>query len=181
MQLLTNRIALDEFILQMMRIPSPDLEVEQLQELIAQLDLNDNLLRQHICFSDRNYARKLLCRTSCFDMLVLCWYPGQFTTIHDHAGALNVTRVRSGVLTARLFEPIEQGSSQNVLVRLCSEEYLERGDLASVDRHQIHQLANTSDEKLVTLHVYSPPLKNINVYCPNSGQVNSVTLQYALE
>lgn len=179
--LLTNRLTLDNFILEMIRIPPTDLQIEQLEQLVSQLDLNDILLRQHIAFSDQRYARKLLCRTSRFDMLVLCWHPGQFTTIHDHAGAINVTRVRSGILTARIFEVSEEKSPNEKRVRLKSEEELERGKLAVVDRNQIHQLANTSDEKLVTLHVYAPPLKNINVYCPNSGQVDYVNLTYSLE
>ncbi|MCL1474112.1 cysteine dioxygenase [Argonema antarcticum] len=179
--LLTKRLTLDDFILEMMRIAPQDLNLEQLQDLVAQLDLNDTLLRQHITFSDKTYARKLLCRTSRFDMLVLSWHPGQFTTIHDHAGALNVTRVRSGTLTARLFEVYDKRSSTEQLVRVESQEQLVRGELASVDRDRIHQLANTSDEKLVTLHVYAHPLSSINVYCPNSGQVDRVALQYTLE
>lgn len=181
MQLLTHRLTLDNFILEMMRIQPEHLQIEQLQALVAQLDLNDILLRQHISFSDNSYARKLLCRTSRFDILVLCWHPGQYTTIHDHAGSLNVTRVRSGTLTARIFEVYDRKSPQEMLVRLKSEEELGRGNLATVDRHEIHQLANTSDEKLVTLHVYAAPLKNIDVYCPISGQVDRVTLQYTLE
>ncbi|WP_191056027.1 MULTISPECIES: cysteine dioxygenase family protein [Oscillatoriales] len=179
--LLTKRLTLDNFILEMMSIPPQDLQIEQLQDLVGQLDLNDTLLRQHISFSDRTYARKLLCRTSRFDMLVLSWHPGQFTTIHDHAGALNVTRVRSGTLTARLFEVYDERSDREKLVRVIDEEQLGRGGLATVDRHHIHQLANTSDEKLVTLHVYAHPLASINVYCPNSGQVDRVALQYTLE
>lgn len=181
MNLLTNRLTLDNFILEMMRIPPENLQIQQLQDLVEQLDVNDILLRQHISFSDNTYARKLLCRTSRFDMLVLCWHPGQYTTIHDHAGSLSVTRVRSGILTARTFEVYDRISPQEQLVRLKSEEELGRGGLAIVDRDEIHQLANTSDERLVTFHVYAPPLRNINVYCPNSGQVDLVTLQYTLE
>ncbi|MFB2922190.1 cysteine dioxygenase [Aerosakkonema funiforme] len=179
--LLTKRLTLDNFISEMMSIAPQDLQIEQLQDLVGQLDLNDTLLRQHISFSDRTYARKLLCRTSRFDILVLSWHPGQFTTIHDHAGALNVTRVRSGTLTARLFEVYDERSDREKLVRVVDEEQLGRGGLATVDRDRIHQLANTSDEKLVTLHVYAHPLTNINVYCPNSGQVDRVALQYTLE
>lgn len=114
-------------------------------------------------------------------MLVLCWQPGQVSTIHDHADSLNVTRVYNGSLTSRFFEVDEQPVSNRTLVRLKREDRLKKDDLAIVDRNEIHQLANTSEQKLVTLHIYARPLSNITVYCPNSGQSESVPVRYGLE
>ena len=87
-----------------MQMPYADLRLEQLRDWMADLQLSKPLFERHLSFSDRTYQRKLLCRTPRFDLLLLCWQPGQSSTIHDHADSLNVTRVYRGVLTSRSFE-----------------------------------------------------------------------------
>lgn len=176
-----NRLSLDDFVLEMMHIPTRELRMEQLKDLFGRLDLRDDLIDEHIHFCDESYARNLLCRTPRFDMLVLCWKPGQVTTIHDHAGSLNVTRVYGGTLTSRLFEEYDRPGPGRCLVRAKVEDRLGKNDLSCVDFGEIHQLANTSDRPLVTVHVYARPLKDITVYCPSSGEIEKVALRYTLE
>ncbi|MCI0586650.1 MAG: cysteine dioxygenase family protein [Planctomycetes bacterium] len=178
---MTGRITLDQFIFEMMHVPARELSLANLKDLFGRLDLKDALVSEHVHFTGDTYSRNLLCRTPRFDMLVLCWKPGQVTTIHDHAGSLNVTRIFEGDLTSRLFEEAGRPSPGRVLVRQAAEDRLGKGDFACVDWDEIHQLANTSDHDLVTVHVYAKPLKDINVYCPTTGDVEKVTLRYTLE
>lgn len=179
--LVTGRISIDDFILEMMKIPLEDLRLGQLEDMFSRLDLRERLIDEHIHFAPQTYTRNLVCRTLHFDMLVLCWEPDQVTTIHDHAGSLNVTRVHGGTMTSRLFEADRRSAPAKVFVRPASEERLGRNGLSCVDVDEIHQLANTSAERLVTVHVYARPLKDIVVYCPNSGDVTKVGLRYTLE
>ncbi|HET6201561.1 MAG TPA: cysteine dioxygenase family protein [Planctomycetota bacterium] len=178
---MAGRITLDQFIFEMMHVPPPQLTLEGLKELFGRLDLREALVHEHVHFTPDAYARNLLCRTPRFDMLVLCWRPGNVTTIHDHAGSLNVTRVFDGSLTSRRFEESARPGPGRVLVRQAAEDRLGRNDYACVDYDEIHQLANTSDHDLVTVHVYAKPLKDINVYCPTTGEVEKLTLRYTLE
>lgn len=183
MTLLKTRLALDDFMLEMMRMPPDQLQLHHLQDWVTHLDLQEDLFRQHLEFCDQGYRCKLLCRTPRFDMLILCWKPGQASTIHNHANSLNVTRVYQGVLTSRMFAPASKTPTSS---RCCHppalqvhlEADLSKNQLAAVDRHQIHQLANTSTENLITLHVYAQPLQSLQVYCPRSGQAESVPVQY---
>lgn len=210
MNLLRTRFAIDDFILEMMQVPSAQLQLSQLQDWVSRLELKDDLFERHIEFRPDAYQRKLLCRTPRFDMLILCWQPGQASTIHDHQESLNVTRVYRGQLTSRCFTaatPCLHRSSgkgsetwanaqmavnhqhpnakvQNVALHppaLCQELYLEQRGLVVVDRHEIHQLANTSDENLVTLHIYARPLHDLTVYCPQSGKTQQISVQYNYE
>lgn len=181
MNLLKTRFGIDDLMLAMMQVPPERLSLEQLQEWIAHLDLRDELFKQHIAFCSQSYQRRLVCRTSRFDLLVLGWQPGQASSIHDHADSLNVTRVYQGCLTARLFDQTgPRCSNVNSSVQLQQETHLQADELATVDRYQIHQLANTSNENLVTLHLYARPLQTLQVYCPDSGQIERVPVQYDL-
>jgi len=178
---IAGRISLDDFVLEMMHIPSRQLTIQPLIDLFSRLDLKDDLIREHIHFTNNGYARNLVCRTPRFDMLVLCWRPGDVTTVHDHAGSLNVTRVYRGEMTSRIFEVTERPSQDRTMIRLAREEQIGTGGQAVVDIDGIHQLANTSNQELVTLHIYAPPLKEITVYYPNSGKFERMILRYTLE
>ena len=60
-----------------------------LQELVAELAelrVGCDELREHVRFSDKQYARNLVCKGPWYHLLVLCWKNGQRSPIHDHAG-----------------------------------------------------------------------------------------------
>lgn len=176
-----GKIGLDDFVLEMMHVSPPDLKLSRLEDLFGRLDLRPEFLDSHIHFARNGYSRNLICRTPRFDMLLLCWKPGDVTTIHDHAGSLNVTRVYRGSMTSRTFEVVDRPAADRRAVRLAQEEELGPGRSSSVDVDGIHQLANTSKDELVTLHVYASPLKEITIYYPGSGRFERATLRYTLE
>jgi predicted metal-dependent enzyme (double-stranded beta helix superfamily) len=176
-----HELSLDEFIVEMSRQPSTSLAHERLMELARRLRLSDELIGLRSAFAADQYARNLVCRTPCFELLVLCWRPGHLSTIHDHAGSLNAIRVHSGRLTSRLFVPVRGRPLGAGPVEMTAEEHVDPGDdLVGVDRDGIHQLANTSDEDLVTVHVYAPPLSELTVYDTETDLVERRTLRYTL-
>lgn len=174
MNLLKTRFGFEDFLLEMLQTPSDSLQLGQLQDWMDCLDLRDDLFRHHIRFCSEGYQRRLLCRTPRFDLLILCWQPGQASSIHDHTDSLNVTRVYQGTLTARTFQPIaaHERCYPTSKMAIVQEEQLSINQITAVDRYQIHQLANTSDENLVTLHLYARPLHQIQMYCPQTGRVS---------
>ena len=122
-----------------------------------------------------------MCRTPFFELLVLCWRPGQESTIHDHAGALNAIRVFSGELTSRTFSRSTGVSSGGGPVAQDDEERVPAdAAMVGLDRDGIHQLANTSADDLITVHVYAPALMELNVYSTTSADVERRPLRYTL-
>jgi cysteine dioxygenase len=165
MDALPQKLTLDQFVLEMGRAPVSELTHERFLGLVDRLRISDELLDHRTHFLDGDYARNLVLRTPHFELLVLCWRPGQASTIHDHAGSLNAIRVRSGELTSRVFRPVPGAAPGAGPVALASEDDVRPGEaLLGVDRGGIHQLGNTTDEPLVTVHVYAPPLLALTVY-----------------
>ena len=174
-------LSLDDFICEMSREPVSSLTHERLLDLAGRLHLSDELVGNRIAFARDGYARNLVCRTPFFELLVLCWRPGQESTIHDHAGSLNAIRVRSGELTSRLFLPEESGAPGSAPVELSAEDcHGPDADVIGVDRGGIHQLANTSTDDLVTVHIYAPALMELNVYSTTMGVMERRPLRYTL-
>ncbi len=164
----------------MSREPVASLTHERLMDLAGRLRLSDELVALRSFFVEEQYARNLVCRTPFFELLVLCWRPGHSSTIHDHAGALNAIRVFAGELTSRRFRPVRGRPLGSGPVEMTAEERARPDDLVGVDRDGIHQLANTSNEDLVTVHLYAPPLTELTVYETDSSFVQRRPLRGSL-
>jgi cysteine dioxygenase len=185
-------LSLERFIFETSRTGTQTMPCDQFRALALRLDLDDALVGAHVRFCDDHYARNLICRTTQFELLVLCWKPGQASTIHDHAGSLNVTRVYSGDLTSRVFRRRDGGRGVSAAggaasgkrprgpVDLVDERLLAGAGAATVDRCEIHQLANESAEGLVTVHLYAPPLTDIVVYSRTDPETEVQRLRYSL-
>ena len=112
---------------------------------------------------------------------MLCWRPGHESTIHDHAGSLNAISVFAGELTSRAFVPSAGLPHGTGPVDMTGEERVRPGrGWIGVDRGGIHQLANTSDDDLITVHVYAPALMELTVYSTESPEVERRPLRYTL-
>ncbi len=173
-------LSLDEFMIEMGREPVSSLTHERLMDLAHRVRLSDGLIASRTCFAANTYARNLVCRTPAFELLVLCWRQGHESTIHDHAGSLNAISVHGGELTSRIFVPAAGRPAGTGPVELLAEERVRPGGWTGVDRHGIHQLANTTDDDLVTVHVYAPPLTELVVYSTDSAQTERRPLRYTL-
>lgn len=181
MDLTRRDLSLDQFIVEMGREPVSSLTHERLMDLVHRLRLSDELIESHACFSKDQYARNLVCRTPDFELLVLCWKPGHESTIHDHVDSLNAIRVYRGELTSRLFRPVTGQPVGAGPVEMTGEDQIRAGrSWIGVDRRGIHQLADTSGDDLVTVHVYAPPLMELTVYSTESPAVERRPLRYTL-
>jgi cysteine dioxygenase len=136
-------------------------DLNTLQQLLNNLDISRADVEPACVFSDSTYRRNPLQTGPSYDLLLICWRPGQQSAIHDHAGSACAFRVVAGVGTEirYLLVPGARG------VRPDQTRRLNTGDVCCAVDKDIHRVANLSDhgEDLITLHLYSPPLR-MNVY-----------------
>jgi predicted metal-dependent enzyme (double-stranded beta helix superfamily) len=177
----SGALSLDAFLCEVGARPPSQLAHERLMELVEALELSDELVRQRTRFVGDHYARNLVCRTQDLELLVLCWRPGQATTIHDHAGSLNAIRVDQGELTSRTFRRAHSVTPDQGPVVMTREDGVPSRGMVGVERGGIHQLANTSARDLVTIHAYVPPLMQLRVYATDSPRVELCPLRYTVQ
>ncbi|MGO9466697.1 MAG: cysteine dioxygenase [Isosphaeraceae bacterium] len=124
-----------------------------------EIDLDD--LAEHVHFADSGYKRNLVRAASNYHAWVLCWKNGQRSPIHDHNGSACVVRVLRGTLTETLFEVAPNGH-----VKATFSRDFAAGSLTGSEDTDIHQVSNLQAENavLVTLHVYTPPLTQMNTF-----------------
>ncbi len=137
------------------------IDLDQLKSILARLQVDDPELQDFKRFSADGYQRNLIARSDTFEALLLCFEPGQRTPIHDHAGSACGVRVIEGVASETIFE-----STQDGWLYATTTEHLGAPGVVGSQDMDIHQLSNLQahGRRLVTLHVYSPPLGEVGNY-----------------
>ena len=95
-----------------------------------------------------SYGRRLVWQAPHFEVMVMSWAPGDFSTIHDHGhtqwGAVQV------------FGPAEHATFRWEEDRLTtlSRRRMAPGDVIGVGHRLIHQMGNPTETPFLSLHVY---------------------------
>jgi cysteine dioxygenase len=135
--------------------------VERLGQLLSDLQISPEELRPFMQFGEITYRRNLICEGDWFELLCICWKSGQRSPIHNHAGSTCGLRIIQGMATETTFAWSECGQIKAVK----SVDY-SPGDVCSTQDDQVHQVSNLQAEghDLMTLHIYSPPLRKMDTY-----------------
>lgn len=158
--------------------------------------LSADELRSYTFFREQYYTRNLIFKDDKFEVMAICWKPGQRTVIHSHNGALGWMTVPQGDVVVHDYKYIscDHPERQNVVGIDClaggHEIQLDRtgsvhvasgSPIYQVDKlHTIHQIENAdqSDVGVVSLHVYSPPIESCVSYDLEKRRCTRKTLSY---
>lgn len=146
--------------------------LEQIYDWLETSEISEEDLQPHVAFKEGNYFRHRVCRNEFVEMLVLCWRPGHRTPIHDHNGSHGGVKVCAGTLWETTFT-----YNADLGLRYNSAQEYATGSVTGSDIPDIHQLGNpdVSEQNLITLHVYAPPLGVLHTYKPGSTKIDLYT------
>lgn len=144
-------------------------------EAPARLDELSGLLRarpftradlgRHVLFDDEHYARNEVARSAWYELVCVCWRPGQRTPIHDHRASSCAFLVVEGDATEVRYDHKESGR----LAGAHAPEVRRRGYICASWDEDIHEVVNDSPRDLITLHIYSPALAQVRIYNRETG------------
>ncbi|MBX7145577.1 MAG: cysteine dioxygenase family protein [Oligoflexia bacterium] len=136
-------------------------ELDTLGQVLRECEVTAQDVQSACLFCDEHYQRNLIAQSAWYDLLVLCWKPGQASLIHDHANSRCGFKILKGVATETVYSRIPT-SPEYVAPR--SNRSYQQGQICLAEDRDIHKISNeSSTEALITLHCYSPPLK-MSVY-----------------
>ena len=135
--------------------------LDELDSRLSSLDFNVEALEDCIGYSDDGYQRNVIKRTENYELVAICWKPGQDTPIHDHVGSDCAFLIASGVSTETVYETNEEGLAYPVSGR----RYMP-GEVCAAAEPDIHRVSNEESTNLINLHVYTPPLSGFQIYAP---------------
>ena len=143
----------------------------ELQSLLKRAEVNEAELRPYVKFRPGTYVRTRVLRNEHAELLVLCWKPGHYTSIHDHNGSYSVIRVLSGRMHETLYDyDQERGLSEG------ASHAWAPGHVTVADIPDIHRIGNAEGGAgdLVTLHCYAPPFDVIRTYRLGSTETGTL-------
>ena len=144
--------------------------IETLVDLMRRVEMTRADVEHCVVFGDEGYERNLLHVGSGYSALIMCWRAGQRTPIHDHRGSACGVRVVDGTASETRYEKDVNGLPQPGQTRSYPIGHV----CGSYDA-DIHVMFNDqpSGRELVTMHVYTPPLREIRTYTVGSAAVET--------
>lgn len=180
-----STLHLEEFISKVQCLKRPaEFTLENFWDLVRRLKVTDDWIQDHISFRDDTYARNLVILTPRFEMLLLCWKPGQNSRIHDHMDSFSVVKVIRGTLTNHLYERTDDGKREDYCdLKKIRSDLVGPGEYAPLDLGGVHMMENdpSSGENMVTLHFYAEPLRELHLFDPDAHKVEKKRMRYSLE
>ena len=140
---------------------SDKIPLDVLSKIVHRLPVSRQDLRDFVKFNRTGYARNRIRLGKAYEMFALCWRSGQRSPIHDHKGSACVFRVVEGIATETIFHKSDCG-----LVFPVRSDRHSVGEIRGSFDADIHQMGNLQQpgSDLVTLHIYSPPLRGMGTY-----------------
>jgi cysteine dioxygenase len=184
-----------DFIADLKSVEQGPITTGQVLNLLSQSRLTYEAIAPYVFWSREKYTRNLIYRDDFFEVIALCWLPGQKTPIHSHDGQLGWVTVVQGELVCSEYkfvrprpigDPAERKkcapSGQPVEVEAVNSTMCQAdGSVAVVDRRRTtHQIENLEKSVCgsVSLHVYSRPIDACVLFDDSSRCCARQRLQY---
>lgn len=157
----------EEFIEQI-HLSNKPISLASIRFILEQVELSKEKIKSLSSFDTETYCRQRLFKNEHCEVLILSWLNGQRSKIHDHLNTSCGVKVLHGEATETVFKKAPNGH----IFASRSTQYQAGAVTVSKD-NDIHQISNLQDddEMLITLHFYSPPLRQFYTYQLESGRV----------
>lgn len=145
----------------------------QFESVAQHLSLTKTDVLPYATFSSSSHTRNCLELNERFELILLCWEPGQMTGIHDHGGEECWVYFMDS-----LFEEIIYERSQSQ-VNQTQSKTATNGSVSYMSEFLgVHSLKNTGNRRGFSLHLYAKPIRSCNVFNTLSGTFEEKKMSY---
>jgi cysteine dioxygenase len=124
-------------------------------------------LEPYFRWNSRHYTRTCIHRNEDFELLVICYEPGQRTSVHDFDSQTAWIHPVHGEVLEERFELTTSGG-----LKRTAEFRLQAGAIDRLTNGKaIHRFSNRGPERAVTLNLYAKPLSKWRVYDERTGDM----------
>jgi cysteine dioxygenase len=132
---------------------------------------------RYALFGGSGYTRNLIARSEDFELLLLCWNPGQKSPIHNHAGQSCWMAVLEGEIGETQYSvprpghsgPLTEGGTKSLVP----------GKVAFInDEIALHLIRPLNGLRGASLHLYSRPIETCNLYDEQTGSIVTRKMSY---
>jgi cysteine dioxygenase len=169
-------VSMPSFLEELQSLAARGLDPSEVHGYLLRTLIDPASLDRYTSFRPDRYTRNLVYKDERFELLVICWGSGHAAPIHGHEGERCWARVERGCLRFTNYREVSE--TPLVLDVVGSPALGRRGYLdGPADIHEVENPAFLG-EPAVTLHLYSKPFAECDIYDLASGKKRRVRLGY---
>jgi len=149
-----------------------DSEWKAIDQILENLAIPLEAFDEFQKWKTEGYSRNYIYKSEEFELLLVCWNKNNASVIHDHGGQKCWVYQLDGEIMENRYD-----LDDNLNLKRTMTHVYKKGDYSFMDESMgFHNLANTSTDRAVTLHVYMSPILSCNVYDSGACMVSHKNL-----
>jgi cysteine dioxygenase len=177
-----NKVSIENVIGGLREIPDSEFTCDNVYDFLGRNPVDVSSIDKYFFWHSDFYTRNLIFKDERFEMMAICWEPGQKSPIHNHADQKCWMTVPVGKLKGQNFAVQEMDESRRYCKLTETDTFcLSDCVAAKVELEQpIHQILNLTEygERAVSIHIYSRPFDRCLSYCLDTDSFKEVPLFY---
>src|SRR5215468_9641361 len=170
----TRQLSIRDFVTELRKFQEPSFRrTDEILRFLESTPVTPETLAPYLTWNRQHYTRNLIDRTRLYELIAICWEPGQVSSVHNHRDQNCWMAVPIGRLQVENYKVI----AQDVDAGKCRLEpsttcEMNSANPCAVDPLEpVHRVLNLREfnERAVSLHVYSRPFNTCVVYSPEHG------------
>lgn len=177
-----NKISIDQLVRGLREIPDEEFACQPVYDFLSLNPIDTDSIQKYLFWSPSFYTRNLIYKDERFEMMAICWEPGQVSRVHNHCEQRCWMTVPIGRLKGQNFAVDEIDESRGYC-KLRETDTFELAEClaAKVELEEpIHQILNLAEynDRAVSIHIYSKPFDHCISYCRDTDTYKDVKLFY---
>lgn len=178
-------LAINDWVKQLALIPEKEFTIPRVLDFAIRKQIQVDSLEPYLFYAKSHYTRNLIFKCELFEVMSLCWEPGQVSRIHNHRGQNCWMATPIGRLHVQNFR-VENRDALHATCKLVpSDSYdMDASHPAVVQPDEpVHQVQNLTEfgTRATSIHIYSYPYSTCEVYLADKGSYADVPLHYSSE
>jgi hypothetical protein len=178
-------VDIGEFAMRLSEIPEEQFTDSAVLEFLRGNPVSVASLDPYLYFCPEHYTRNLILHTPLFDLIAICWEIGQKSRIHNHTNQRCWMAIAHGRVQVQNYRLVHKDGATQFCELAPTDRYvIDAANPAEVDSEEpIHIVVNPPAfcSRAVTLHIYSRPFDECEVYDLGSKRYETVRLSNTSE
>ncbi len=173
---MASYVSVKSFVDRLETMAAAGFDTNEVHAYLTDTLIEPSSLDTYVRFNSARYCRNLVHKSEKFEILVVCWKVSQGAPVHGHEGERCWARVERGRLR---FVNYREVSEKPLVVEQLGEPV--DGGRGHLDGPaDIHTVENPDDsgEDAASLHVYSFPFDECDIYDLTLGEKKRVRMEY---
>lgn len=180
---MSGTVPIEEFVAGLRKFAAEDFEdVAKIHAYVRAHPVTAESLAPYLSWDGQHYTRNLIERNDCYELIAICWEPGQVSAIHNHHGQHCWMSAPIGRLRVQNYRVLdEDATAGRCELEESDTEVIAPGNPVAVDpAAPVHRVDNPREwgEGAVSLHIYSDPIDRCVVYSKEKRTCGWTDLHY---